>query len=158
MIPEKLYREILALLPIICVDIIIKNEKGQFLLVQRLNQPLKGEWWVIGGRIMHGETSRDACIRKILQESGLIINKLDYVGFYEELFEQNSFEQIAYHTISLVFETFVDSLQKITLDSQSSHWGWFDELPKKFIVKYPNILDDNGHKFFASTTYFAEPK
>ena len=135
MIPEKMYREILALLPIICIDVVIKNEKGQFLLVQRRNQPLVGRWWVVGGRLLHSETVRDACVRKVLEESGLVVNDLNYVGYYEELFNQNAFEIISYHTLSLVFETTVDSSNIITLDSQSSEWGWFDELPKEFVVK-----------------------
>ena len=42
MIPEDLYKQILSVMPIICVDVVIRNDKGQYLLVQRKNEPLKG--------------------------------------------------------------------------------------------------------------------
>jgi len=55
MIQENLYKKILEYLPILCVDVIIKDLNGSILLIKRNNEPLKGEWWVIGGRVLHGE-------------------------------------------------------------------------------------------------------
>ena len=42
MIPEKLYREIFSVLPILTVDIVIRSEAGQVSLVRRKNEPIKG--------------------------------------------------------------------------------------------------------------------
>ena len=38
-------------LPILCVDLIIQNSEGEFLLVKRDNHPIKGYDWVPGGRM-----------------------------------------------------------------------------------------------------------
>lgn len=133
MIPEDLYKRILSVMPIICVDVVIQNGKGKYLLVQRKNEPLKGEWWVIGGRILHGESVRDACVRKTREEVGLAIADLRLLGLYEDLFDKNSFQvPEPYHTLSLVFETRVTMVQDIQLDSHHSAWNWFDRLPDRF--------------------------
>ena len=53
------YTKIIEDLPIYCVDIIIKNDQEEYLLIKRNNEPKKGEWWVIGGRVLKGETTKD---------------------------------------------------------------------------------------------------
>ena len=74
-------------------------------MARRKNEPLKGEWWVVGGRILHGEAVREACVRKTLEEVGLEIDEMRFLGFYEDVFDKNSFQvPDPYHTLSLVFE------------------------------------------------------
>ena len=139
MIPEQLYRQIISVIPILCVDVIIRNEAGRYLLVRRRNEPLKGDWWVVGGRILQGEYAHQACVRKILEEVGLETRELHFLGFYEDMFDKNSFDVPGiYHTLSLVFETQVTTAQIIQLDNQHSAWGWFDELPSRFVLSAPN--------------------
>tara|TARA_B110000503_G_scaffold140268_1_gene230663 strand:- start:903 stop:1352 length:450 start_codon:yes stop_codon:yes gene_type:complete len=144
MIPEKFYRDVISVLPIICVDVVIRNESGKVLLARRKNEPIKGHWWVVGGRILSEESARQACIRKTLEETGLKINELKFLGFYEDVFDKNAFNVAKpYHTLSLVFETQmpVEQVeQTIHLDSQHSEWGWFDELPDRFIISTQNTL------------------
>lgn len=138
MIPEALYKQILPVMPITCVDVVIRNDKAQYLLARRKNEPLKGEWWVIGGRILHGEAVHHACVRKVLEEAGLTISDLKFLGFYEDIFNKNSFQLPGpYHTLSLVFETYLKNTQNIQLDSQHSDWGWFDKLPDRFVFSSP---------------------
>jgi colanic acid biosynthesis protein WcaH len=138
-IPEQLYKQILSVIPIICVDIVIRNVRGQYLLVRRNNEPLKGDLWVVGGRILQGETARKACIRKTLEEIGLAITDLHFLGIYEDIFDKNSFEVPGpYHTISIVFETLIAVSESINLDSQHSDWGWYDNLPERFVYLLPS--------------------
>lgn len=135
MIPEQLYREILRQLPLLCVDIIIQSETRHYLLVRRRNEPLINQYWVVGGRILHQEKAEDAARRKLHEEVGLVPEGLEFVGFYQDVFDRNSFETgIAYHTLSLVFRTQVASDARITLDSQSSDFIWAEALPPGFQV------------------------
>jgi len=144
MIPENLYREIISELPIICVDVVIRNESGRVLLARRKNEPIKGHWWVVGGRIISGESAHQACIRKTFEETGLKIDELRFLGFYEDVFEKNAFNvPKPYHTLSLAFETqmSIEQVEKaIHLDSQHTEWGWFDKLPDRFIISPQNAL------------------
>jgi colanic acid biosynthesis protein WcaH len=135
MIKEKMYREIIKKIPTICVDIIIKDEFSRYLLAKRTNNPLRGEWWVVGGRINMGESCLKAAIRKIREELGITLTNLEYVGYYEDQFDNNAFDSnVLYHTISMVFGVTINRSQLFNLDSQHSEYAWFNDLPARFKV------------------------
>ena len=129
---HKLYKQFAENFPIICVDGIIVKD-GLYLLVQRKNEPLKGEWWVPGGRIYKGETLEKGFRRKVKEETGLDVRVIVRVGFYEEQFKKNDLGIDSKHTISVVFvATPIDATQDIKLDKQSSDYKWSSYLPKRF--------------------------
>ena len=49
-LPSEEYKNVLSAIPIVCIDCLVVNESGEHLLVKRANPPLKGEYWVPGGR------------------------------------------------------------------------------------------------------------
>lgn len=133
MIPKKEYSKIIEVLPILCVDVIIQNPAREFLLIKRANEPLKGQWWVIGGRVLKGETLKEAAKRKVKEEVGLEIEIFKLVGYYEDAFETNPFGlETPLHSVSVVFRSVSDNKQKIKLDGQSSDWKYSIELPERF--------------------------
>jgi colanic acid biosynthesis protein WcaH len=135
-IPEDLYASIRQAIPIICVDLVIENSDGHFLLVKRTNHPLKAEWWVPGGRLLHSETVMSGAIRKGKEELGIELENLTFMGFFEEIFEVDCRgADIPYHTISLVYRSRVVDSDHIRLDEQSSDFIWATALPEKFIIK-----------------------
>jgi len=139
MIPEKQYISIIEVLPILCVDIIIQNRSGEYLLIQRGREPLKGEWWVIGGRVLKGETLEEGAVRKIKEESNLSISEVNFVGYYEDTSEVNPFgESMPLHSVSMVFSATYPDDQNIKLDYQSLNWKFSKVLPEKFILKLPS--------------------
>lgn len=130
------YKEIIKALPILCVDVVVRNPKNEYLLVKRANEPLKGHWWVIGGRVFRGETMEQAAIRKVKEEASLDVTNLELIGYYEETFRENPFgTDGGIHTVSIVFTTVVDQSQRVELDSQGSDWKYSKQLPSNFIVK-----------------------
>lgn len=134
-IPAQQYKEIMEVLPILCVDIIIKNRKGEYLLIRRANEPLKGEWWVIGGRVLKGESLEQAAVRKTEEEVGLTIANVQPIGYYEDTFEKNPFRSATpQHSVSVVFRTAVDNHQPVKLKEQSIEWKFCTELPPRFLV------------------------
>jgi colanic acid biosynthesis protein WcaH len=134
MIPEPLYRDILRHIAVFCVDIVVRSPDGRYLLVKRGNEPLKGDWWVIGGRVLHGEKALNAARRKLKEEAGVTAADLRFLGYYEDVFDCNSFEAAPYHTVSLVFETTVAADVAVTLCSQSSDAAWHDTLPARLVI------------------------
>ncbi len=133
MIPEESYKMILDNMPIVCIDSVVVNADGEYLLVKRNNHPLKGEYWLPGGRLMKNETLREAVKRKMKQELGIDVEIERLMGFFETVFKKTS-TNIAggFHAVSFVF--LLKPLQeKIVLDNQSSSWNWFKELPEKLI-------------------------
>ena len=127
------YKNFLSKMPILCVDCFVVNDQGEYLLVKRRNDPLKGEYWVPGGRLHKNERLVDAVHRKMREEIGVDVEIIENVGFFEEFFQES--EQSAeggVHSISIVY--LVKPLSfNIKLDDQSSEWGWFKHIPAKFI-------------------------
>lgn len=135
MIPVDQYKQIVEVLPILCVDIIVTNTCGEYLLVKRANEPLKGQWWVIGGRVYKGETLEQAAIRKVKEEVSLDLDRVNAIGYYEDVFFKNSLGVAdGLQTVSIVFRGIVDGRQAVKLDSQSTDWKYSKALPENFIV------------------------
>ena len=133
-IEENLYKKIIQALPILCVDLLIKNEMNQYLLHHRNNEPLKGQWWVPGGRVHKLESINDAASRKCKEELGLEIKDWDYDGFYEDWYDKNSFDSnTKFHGVSIVLSA-IKRLKNATiiLDEQSTEWAFHDNLPERF--------------------------
>jgi len=145
-IPLEQYRQILEVLPILCVDVIITNSRGEYLLVKRKGKPLEGHWWVVGGRVLKGETLEQAVVRKVQTEVGLTLRNLRAVGYCEEVFPDAPFEvQSGLHTVSVVFSGEVDNRQPIKLDDQSADWLYAKALPAAFRVQpFPGSQDYAG--------------
>ena len=133
-ISPDLYGILIDRVPIVCVDVIVRNKKGEYLLVQRNNEPLKGEWWVVGGRLLRGETLADGARRKCLEEAGIKVDELNLEGAYEEVFTKCPWNESGIHTVSFVYSASIRS-GHIRLDNQSSDWKYCRNLPSRF-VKY----------------------
>ena len=133
-IPAEFYRAFVAYMPIVCVDIVIRERGGsRILLVQRGNEPLKGHWWPPGGRILKGETAVDAARRKLISEVGLDLEP-KFLGVYEGRFETSA-HSVPTHTVSLVYEAFAETNVEVKLDSQSLGWRW-GTMPQKFLDSF----------------------
>jgi len=136
-IKEEIYSEIVKTIPIVCVDAIIKKD-NQFLVIQRKENPLKGEWWVPGGRVHLGEELVVALMRKLSEELSLNIkSSYKLVGIYEDFFNSSSFGEHLYHTISFVYEFNIDEINNldIFLDSTISKWRFQNNLPERLLKK-----------------------
>lgn len=132
MIEEKLYKKIVESVPLLTVDVVLTH-KGKYLLVKRENEPLKGFYWVVGGRVLKDESIWEAAMRKIRDEVGGAVKNLDFIGFYEDSYSTSAFGTPT-HTTSLVFKAELADTE-IKLDSQSSDWILTDTLPDRFIHK-----------------------
>lgn len=141
-IQTELYKQIIEVLPVLCVDIVIKNPRGECLLIKRANEPKKGHWWVIGGRVLKGETCAEAAIRKIREEVSLNVKDVVPIGYFELINDAHPFGmKTPYHTVSVVYEAFVDYNQEVRLDNQSIEWKYAKKLPKDFFIKSFKTLE-----------------
>ena len=92
-LPNEIFEIVLENSPLVSVDIILENEKNQFLLGRRRNHPAKGFWFVPGGRIRKGELIIDALKRVALEEVGLIIkdHNSNFLGAFDHIYENSIF-------------------------------------------------------------------
>lgn len=123
-------------MPILCVDVVVRNGRGEYLLVKRANPPMQGEWWVVGGRVLKGETLADAVARKVREEAGLEVSSVRPVGYFETVADANPFGlDFDYHAVSVVFRTEVAGDGDVRLDAQSVEWKWARDLPARFHIR-----------------------
>lgn len=136
MIPTKDYKMILENMPIVCVDGVIINEDNEYLLVRRINEPMKNVFWIPGGRLLKNETLEEGIRRKMKQELDIYVKVEKLLGFFEEFFERSSNEiSSGLHVISFVFLLAIHNQSDIKLDDQSSEWKWSKKLPLKLTEK-----------------------
>jgi colanic acid biosynthesis protein WcaH len=135
-ISENEYSKILRTFPIPCVDLIIKNTRGEVLMLMRKNEPAKGEWWFPGGRILHGESRHQAVKRKLKEECGLIADNITEWKTLD-VFLSNTTENYTTHAVS-TFYLISTSEGELKLDSQSSEAMW--KMPNEWEKHVKNEL------------------
>ncbi len=128
-IPESLYRKILAVMPVPCADAVIVNRKA-FLLGKRTREPDKGKWWLVGGRIVKGETREKAVVRKVREETGFSRVKVEKELWSSETMFKNSFQGPPSHTIGTVYLVSVPS-RTVPRANEDFHdaFRWFTKIP-----------------------------
>lgn len=136
MIPFETYKIIQENVPIVCIDGILKNDNGEYLLVKRINEPLKGEYWVPGGRLLKNESLKQAIIRKMQEEIGVAVEIERLYGFFEDFYpEAQSNVKNGLHVISFVFLLSSKYTKDIILDYQSSNFIWSKQLPNLLLER-----------------------
>lgn len=56
-----------------CAGAIIHDDAGRLLLVRRAHEPGRGRWSIPGGRCLADESTADACVREVREETGLVV-------------------------------------------------------------------------------------
>lgn len=123
-IPDDLYYQIVNVMPIPCIDLLVKNKQGKYLLCRRTSEPLKDTWYMPGSRLIKGETISNAVKRISRKELGIraIFNKVLCV--YNAYYDVGYFG-IASHTLTVVVEAEPKS-ERIKLDNSHSEYKWMD--------------------------------
>ncbi len=104
--------------PLLTVDCVVLNPRGEVLLIQRKNEPFKGHYALPGGFVDIGETVEDACRRELLEETGVKAGRLRLVGVYSD-----PNRDPRGHTASVVFLTRVRSTKlEAGDDAASAQW------------------------------------
>lgn len=77
--------------PLVAVDLIVANARGEVLLGLRNNEPARGTWFVPGGVVRKGERIAAAIARVAEAELGVRIDptQAEFVGVFEHLYDTN---------------------------------------------------------------------
>jgi ADP-ribose pyrophosphatase YjhB (NUDIX family) len=63
-----------------CVGGLAYDAAGRLLLIQRGNEPGRGQWSLPGGRVENGESDAEALVREMAEETGLMVETGALVG------------------------------------------------------------------------------
>jgi colanic acid biosynthesis protein WcaH len=138
MIKKELYKEIQKVLPIACVDIVLIF-KREFLLLKRNNNPAKGQWWFPGGRIIKGESIKQAARRKAKEETGLDVKWNRILGADSTIFKKGIFGG-SVHSINIVVLVEASKKVGIKTDGQSGGYQWFKKIKTSWHSHVQNFL------------------
>jgi colanic acid biosynthesis protein WcaH len=122
-IPDRLYQTVVQMMPIPCVDLVIRDEATEILLVRRRNQPARDEWWFPGGRVHFGETRVDAAQRKLAEECGLRAVNLEELWTADVILPLES-NTSSSHGITTLYAITVQRSSQVSLDDQAVDFAW----------------------------------
>lgn len=63
-----------------CSGALVRDADRRLLVVLRGQAPYAGTWSLPGGRVEPGETTEQACVREVLEETGLTVEVVRHVG------------------------------------------------------------------------------
>lgn len=129
------FKFIYSKVPRLCVDLLIKNEKGVLLTLREI-KPYKGFWHLPGGTVLLRETLNQAVKRIAKDELGvevLVEKQLTAIEFSQNL-------PLPYKsTISIGFLVKIKNYD-IDLNNQASKFNFFHKLPLKIIPSHKDFI------------------
>ena len=146
------YLSVVKSVPLVAVDLIIRNRSNEILLGLRKQEPAKGYWFVPGGRIHKDETIQKAFSDIAEHKLGITADFSDtaLLGVHEHFYDTNPYglENCSTHFLSIVYEINVDFLRVDQLpDDQHEAWKWFSF---NELMNSPEV-HENTKKFISSS-------
>jgi len=132
-IPEPLWRQVKANMPIACVDLVVHNHRGAVLLGWRVIKPYVNVWATPGGRIRMGETLAGTAHR-VLSSHGLAANGFYLVGVFPVRFSSR-------FDISICLATGSFSGAPVPDGTEFKKIGWFRNLPGNTGKNYVEMIE-----------------
>ena len=110
--------------PSLAVDAVVMDAK-KILLVRRKNDPFKGFYALPGGFVEYGETTENAVLRELGEETGIEGKVLGIVGVFSDP-ERDPRK----HVVSIAYLVKpVEGELKASDDAVSCHWAPLKDLP-----------------------------
>ena len=88
-------------LPLVGVGAIV-IDGARVLLVKRAHPPIQGQWSIPGGVLEVGEMVREAAVREVREETGLLVEPGELLGVYDRIL-RNIEQRVQYHYVLIDF-------------------------------------------------------
>ncbi len=106
--------------PALTVDIFIYNNKKEFILIKRKNEPFKNYWALPGGFVDYGEIVENAAIREAKEETSIDVELKELINVYS-----NPDRDIRGHTVSIAY-TAIGNFDNAKADDDAEDIGIFN--------------------------------
>jgi colanic acid biosynthesis protein WcaH len=120
---------IIRLAPLIAIDLIIRNARGDVLLGLRKNEPAKDCYFVPGGMILKNERLAEAFTRLTKNETGrpASFDEARLIGVFEHFYDNNRSNKAGYgtHYVVLGYEFEWTGAAAPKPDDQHSELRWW---------------------------------
>lgn len=124
---ESTFQTIIGATPLVSIDLIVKNARGEVLLGYRTNRPAQGYWFVPGGRVQKNERLDKAFLRLTEAELGMAIERSEasFMGVFEHLYDDSAFDEaVSTHYVVLGYELELDISLDALPKEQHNQYGW----------------------------------
>jgi len=120
--------------PLVSIDLVVQNARGEILLGRRLNRPARDSWFVPGGRVLKNERLDAAFMRLTLEELGVRFGRerARLLGVFEHFYDDTVFGPAAVaggtHYIVICYGLVLDDggLPSILPKEQHSSYRWWN--------------------------------
>lgn len=132
------------------VAALVRNSKGETLLIQQRKGKGPGYWLLPGGGVEFGENAEEALRRELLEELGLESQSMQFISFNESIDPKGE-----RHLIQLVFLTKVkDSIPVLDSKEKSiTGFGYFTAREIQGMDLRPDTKDFLKKKKFIPASY-----
>ena len=141
MLDAGTFKMIVESTPLVSIDLCLVHE-GQLLMGLRQNEPLKGQWFTPGGRLLKNERWQDGLIRIAKTELGLTVISDDFelMGVWDHFYENSALDEgVSTHYVNLPHVDVLESRPELSLDAQHESVRWFDVV---------SIIKDMGYQIY----------
>ena len=109
--------------PILAVSAVVWRD-GRFVVVRRARPPAQGLFTLPGGGVEAGETLKQAVVRELREETGLIVEPIDVAG-HREVIMRDAEGRVARHFVILAFAALWRQ-GELTLNEELAEARWID--------------------------------
>ena len=141
MLDSATFKTVVESAPLVSIDLCFVCS-GHLLMGLRQNEPLKGQWFTPGGRLLKNERWRDGLVRIAKTELGLTVNTDDFelMGVWNHFYDNSAInDSISTHYVNLPHVCYLESRPELSLDSQHESVRWFD---------IPSLVKDTGQQIY----------
>ncbi|HFP9333021.1 TPA: GDP-mannose mannosyl hydrolase [Raoultella planticola] len=136
---DNTFKNVIKNTPLISIDLIIQNEKSEYLVGKRNNRPARGFWFVPGGRIQKDESLDNGFARLTNNEIGIerMRNESIFLGIFEHFYDDNFYDSaFSTHYIVLAYKISIISNGFVFPHDQHNEYQWMsvDEILNNDLV------------------------
>lgn len=132
-LPYVEFKKIYKRVPRLCVDLLIRNNKGEILLTKRDIPPDLGWWHFPGGTVLLGESMEDAIQRVGMEELQTRLKVKKLLGINE--YHKSGFGY------PLAATYLVEAQGKLLGGEQAREIGFFKKLPEKTLPEVKEFIN-----------------
>jgi colanic acid biosynthesis protein WcaH len=131
--PDR-FRAAVDMLPLVSIDLLVRDGRGRYLMGLRGNPPAQGRWFVPGGRIRKGEALAHALERLAAEELGMALPPARWRlhGVYEHFYDVNFAGEsgMPTHYVVLAYQTQLPPGPLATALPATQHLGYRWDTPE----------------------------